>query len=92
VNLRQLLGETVLPPAEKAGARSALVGLRSKAKAPACTLSLSRVRALAVGVLLSVFAGSVGAVHFYEFVVDAQDEEGCGPLADEEGLVLFLAA
>lgn len=33
--------------------------------------------------------GAVGAVDLDEFVVDAEEEEGCGPLADEEGGMLL---
>jgi hypothetical protein len=52
-----------------------------------------RFRRSGVGVLMrvGVVAGSVGAVDFYEFVVDAEDEEGCGPLSDEESLMLFFS-
>jgi hypothetical protein len=35
-------------------------------------------------------SGAIGAVKFYELVVDAENEKGCGPLADEERHVVLL--
>ena len=46
---------------------------------------LIRFRAVLFGVVSS---GAVGAMDLYEFVVEAKDEERCGPLANEEGLML----